>query len=271
MRLRATPWFIEENTMRILILGAGKMGSFFTDVLSFKHETAVFDINPQKLRFMYNCYRFTDVKEIAEFKPELVINAATVKYTLDAFNQVLPVLPKDCIISDIASVKTGLKEFYETSGFRYVSTHPMFGPTFANLDKLSTENAIIISEGDYMGKIFFKDLYQNLGLNIFEYTFDEHDETVAYSLSIPFVSTFVFAAVMKHQDAPGTTFKRHMAIAKGVLNEDDYLLQEILFNPRTPAQVEGIRTELNDLLDIISKKDAEGMKAYLTKIRQKIK
>ncbi len=271
MRLRATPWFIEENTMRILILGAGKMGSFFTDVLSFKHETAVFDVNPQKLRFMYNCYRFTDVKEIAEFKPELVINAATVKYTLDAFNQVLPVLPKDCIISDIASVKTGLKEFYETSGFRYVSTHPMFGPTFANLDKLSTENAIIISEGDYMGKIFFKDLYQNLGLNIFEYTFDEHDETVAYSLSIPFVSTFVFAAVMKHQDAPGTTFKRHMAIAKGVLNEDDYLLQEILFNPRTPAQVEGIRTELNDLLDIISKKDAEGMKAYLTKIRQKIK
>ncbi len=259
------------TTMRILILGAGKMGSFFTDVLSFKHETAVFDVNPQKLRFMYNCYRFTQLDEIKDFKPELVINAATVKYTLDAFNQVLPVLPKDCIISDIASVKTGLKEFYDSCGFRYVSTHPMFGPTFAALDKLSSENAIIISEGDHLGKIFFKDLYQNLGLNIFEYTFEEHDETVAYSLSIPFVSTFVFAAVMKHQDAPGTTFKRHMAIAKGVLNEDDYLLQEILFNPRTPAQVEGIRTELNQLLDIISQKDSEGMKAYLYKIRQKIK
>lgn len=271
MRLRVTPWFIKENKMRILILGAGKMGSFFTDVLSFKHETAVFDVNPQKLRFMYNCYRFTKLEEIADFKPELVINAATVKYTLDAFNQVLPVLPKDCIISDIASVKTGLKEFYETCGFRYTSTHPMFGPTFANLDQLSTENAIIISEGDYMGQIFFKDLYKGLGLNIFEYTFEEHDETVAYSLSIPFVSTFVFAAVMKHQDAPGTTFKRHMSIAKGVLNEDDYLLQEILFNPRTPAQVEGIRTELNELLNIISQKDAVGMKTYLSKIRQKIK
>ena len=147
----------------------------------------------------------------------------------------------------------------------------MFGPTFANLDKLSSENAIIIKEGDHLGKIFFKDLYQRLGLNIFEYTFEEHDETVAYSLSIPFVSTFVFAAVMKHQDAPGTTFKRHMAIAKGVLNEDDFLLQEILFNPRTPAQVEGIRTELNELLNIISNKDSEGMRAYLSKIREKIK
>jgi prephenate dehydrogenase len=256
--------------MRILILGAGKMGSFFTDVLSFKHETAVYDVDPKRLRFIYNTYRFTKPEEIEAFKPELVINAATVKYTLDAFRQVLPLLPKDCIISDIASVKTGLKEFYESSGFRYVSTHPMFGPTFANLDQLSQENAIIISEGDHLGKIFFKDLYQGLGLHIFEYTFDEHDETVAYSLSIPFVSTFAFAAVMKHQDAPGTTFKRHMKIARGVLNEDDYLLQEILFNPRTPAQVEGIRTELNDLLDIIKHKDAGRMKTFLEKIRKNI-
>ena len=256
--------------MRILILGAGKMGSFFTDVLSFQHETAVFDVDPKRLRFVYNTYRFTTLDEISEFKPELVINAATVKYTIDAFRQVLPVLPKDCILSDIASVNTGLKGFYEGCGFRYVSTHPMLGPTFANLDKLSTAHAIIITEGDHLGRIFFKDLYQGLGLNIFEYSFDEHDETVAYSLSIPFVSTFVFAAVMKHQDAPGTTFKRHMAIAKGVLNEDDYLLQEILFNPRTPAQVEGIRTELHDLLDIITNKDANRMKEYLKKIRKKI-
>ena len=256
--------------MRILIMGAGKMGSFFTDVLSFEHEVAVYDVDPKRLRFMHNCYRFTNMEEVENFHPELVINAATVKYTLDAFRQVLPHLTKDCIISDIASVKTGLKEFYENCGFRYVSTHPMFGPTFANLDKLSTENAIIIKEGDHLGRIFFKDLYHRLGLNIFEYTFDEHDETVAYSLSIPFVSTFVFAAVMKHQDAPSTTFKRHMAIAKGVLSEDDYLLQEILFNPRTPEQVEGIRTELNELLDIISEKDGDRMHAYLEKIRKHI-
>ena len=173
------------------------MGSFFTDILSFQHETAVFDVNPHQLRFVYNTYRFTTLEEIKEFEPELVINAATVKYTLEAFRQVLPVLPKDCIISDIASVKTGLKKFYEESGFRYVSTHPMFGPTFASLSNLNTENAIIISEGDHLGKIFFKDLYQTMKLNIFEYTFDEHDETVAYSLSIPFVSTFVFAAVIQ--------------------------------------------------------------------------
>ena len=141
----------------------------------------------------------------------------------------------------------------------------------ANLNQLSQENAIIISEGDYMGRIFFRDLYQRLGLNIYEYTFLEHDRTVAYSLSIPFVSTFVFAAVMKHQDAPGTTFKRHLAIAKGVLGEDDYLLQEILFNPYTHDQVAQIRDELKQLLEIIDNRDAEGMHQYLEKIRKNVK
>ena len=256
--------------MRILIMGAGKMGSFLCDALSFQHETAVYDVDAQRLRFVYNTYRFTTLEEIRDFRPELLINAVTVKYTLEAFEKVLPYLPKDCIISDIASVKTGLKDFYEKSGFRFVSTHPMFGPTFASLNNLSSENAIIISEGDHLGKVFFKDFYQSMHLNNFEYTFDEHDETVAYSLSIPFVSTLVFSAVMKHQEAPGTTFKKHMGIAKGLLSEDDYLLQEILFNPRTPGQVENIRLELKRLLEIISNKDAEAMKAFLTDIRRKI-
>ena len=257
--------------MKILVLGAGKMGSFFLDLLSFDHETAVYEKDPKRMRFTYNCQRLTTLDEVKEFAPELVINAVTVKYTIPAFKEVLPYLPKDCIISDISSVKTNLKEYYEETGFRYVSTHPMFGPTFANLNQLSEENAIIISEGDYMGRIFFKDLYSRLGLNIYEYTFEEHDRTVAYSLSIPFVSTFVFAAVMKHQDAPGTTFKRHMRIAKGVLNEDDYLLQEILFNPYTSDQVAQIRDELKELLDIIDHKDGDRMKQYLKKIRDHVR
>ena len=257
--------------MRILVLGAGKMGSFFLDVLSFDHETAVYEKDPRRMRFTYNCQRFTKLEEICDFKPQLVINAVTLKYTLDAFKEVMPYLPADCIISDISSVKTGLKDFYEHSGHPYVSTHPMFGPTFANLGQLSEENAIIISEGDYMARIFFKDLYAGLGLNIYEYSFDDHDRTVAYSLSTPFVSTFVFAAVMKHQDAPGTTFKRHLRIAKGVLSEDDYLLQEILFNPYTIQQVERIRDSLDELIDIIDNQDAEAMKCYLTNIRNNVK
>ncbi len=256
--------------MKILILGAGKMGTFLTDVLCIDHEVALYDTDPKKLRFVFNTLRLTKLEEIKEFEPELLINCVTLKYTVDAFKKVLPYIPKSCIISDIASVKTGLQDYYEKCGRRYVSTHPMFGPTFATLDNLSTQSAIIISESDHMGKAFFKDLYLSLRLKIFEYTFDEHDETIAYSLSIPFASTLVFASVMKHQDAPGTTFKRHMDIAQGLLSEDDFLLSEILFNPYTPKQVENIRLELRELLDIIEKKDNERMFKFLAKVRKNI-
>lgn len=246
------------------------MGSFFVDLLSFEHECAVYEVDARRMRFLYNTQRFTTMEEIEEFAPELVINAVTLKYTIDVFHQIIPHLPKDCIISDISSVKTGFFDFYESTGMRYVSTHPMFGPTFANLGALSTENAIVISEGDEEGRAFFLDLYRRQGINVHEYSFEEHDEAMAYSLSVPFVSTFVFSAVMKHQDAPGTTFKRHLKIARGVLSEDDTLLREILFNPRTKAHVEGIRAELKDLITIIDARDEQALNAYLTKIRKNI-
>ncbi|MBR5857260.1 MAG: prephenate dehydrogenase [Bacteroidales bacterium] len=256
--------------MRILILGAGKMGSFFTDLLSFNHDVAVFESDPKRMRFIYNALRFTRYEEVEEFAPEMVINCVTLCYTIQAFKDIIPYLKKDCIISDIASVKTGLKEFYEGCGLRYVSVHPMFGPTFANLGNLQTENAIIIQESDYLGKIFYKDVFGSLKLNIREYTFKEHDEVVAYSLSIPFASTLVFGSIMKHQDAPGTTFKKHMAIARGLLSEDDYLLTEILFNPNTPAQLKKIIDELTYLSEIVNEKESNKMKAFLDGVRKNL-
>ena len=75
---------------------------------------------------------------------------------------------------------------------------------------------------------------------------------------------------MKHQEAPGTTFKRHLSIAHGLLSEDDYLLTEILFNPYTPEQLVNIREQLTVLLDIIEKKDTKKMQHYLQKIRENI-
>lgn len=288
--------------MRILVLGAGKMGSFFTDLLSFKHDVAVLDCERQRLRFVYNCRRFATYEEVKEFKPQLLINCVTLSQTVCAFNSVLPYLPCDCIISDIASVKTGLQDFYESSGFRYASVHPMFGPTFANLGNLQNENAIIINQPcsassvmlcneesgckgvqhaecgsatgrgtDGEGTDFFRELFGLLKLNVREYTFKEHDEVVAYSLSIPFASTLVFGSVMKHQEVPGTTFKRHLSIARGLLGEDDYLLTEILFNPNTPARLEEITDKLQLLSDIVKRRDAKGMKSFLDRVRENLK
>ena len=257
--------------MKILIVGAGNMGAWFVEALCLDHEVGVFDTDKRKLKFFFNSHRFIKPEEIRGFAPQLMINAVSLQNTFRAFETVLPFLPQDCIISDIASVKTGLNSFYQKSGFRFVSTHPMFGPTFANIKELSEENAIIIKESDPEGKKFFFEFYNSFNLKIFEYTFQEHDQTTAYSLSIPFASTLVFAACMKKQDAPGTTFKRHMKIAKGLLSENDYLLSEVLFNPYTLEQVEKINEKLEYLISLIKERNTKEVHLFFDILRENIR
>jgi hypothetical protein len=135
---------------------------------------------------------------------------------------------------------------------------------------LQGENAILIGESDPAGKKFFRDFYQSLHLTVHEYSFEEHDRTIAYSLSVPFISTLVFAACMKKQKAPGTTFRKHMDIARGLFSEDDQLLTEILFNPATVRQIERINSQLSYLTHIIRERDSEEMKKFLDKLRRNI-
>ena len=159
------------------------------------------------------------------------------------------------------------------------------------MGNLQSENAIIIRQPaneavstanqtgcsiagrgtDPQGVAFFKELFGTLKLNVREYTFKEHDEVVAYSLSIPFASTLVFASIMKHQEVPGTTFKKHLAIARGLLGEDDYLLTEILFNPNTPEQLEKITKKLKQMLSIVEERDTARMRAFLDEVRENLK
>ncbi len=97
--------------MKICIIGAGKMGIWLTDALCLQHEVAIFDCEVERLKYVFNTMRLTSYDQIREFEPELVINAVTLKFTIDTFAAVLPYLPKDCILSDIASVKPGCSTF----------------------------------------------------------------------------------------------------------------------------------------------------------------
>jgi prephenate dehydrogenase len=255
---------------RIVVLGAGKMGSWFVESLCLDYEVGVYDQDPSRLKYFFNSHRFLNFEEIRDFKPELLINAVSLHNTLRVFRDIDPYLKEDCIIADITSVKNGIQEYYNECSRRFVSTHPMFGPTFANIKDLTEENAIIIKESDPEGIEFFRNFYQSLKLNIYEYSFNDHDQTIAYSLSVPFSSSLVFAACMKKQEAPGTTFRKHLDVARGVLSEDDYLLSEILFNPFTIEQVAKIRTQLANLIRIVEERDFGALKDFFDELRKNI-
>jgi len=256
--------------MKILVIGAGNMGAWFVESLCLEHDVAVYDVDRRKLRYFFNTHRFVSLEQINAFAPALVINAVSLQNTISAFNDILPYLPDDCIVSDISSIKQGLHEYYLKSGRRFVSTHPMFGPTFASLKELNSQSAVIITESDTEGKKFFRDFYATLQVNIYEYSFEQHDETMAYSLSVPFTSTLVFAACMKHLEAPGTTFRKHLEIAKGLLSENDYLLSEILLNTHTLPQLEQIYEKLSEVMKMVKQKNTSAIHQFIGELRTNI-
>ncbi len=246
------------------------MGSWLVESLCLDYEVGVYDVDRSKLKYFFNSRRFLYYEEIMDFTPDLMINAVSLDKTQALFDEIVSYLPENCIISDITSVKSGLAEYYKKLGRRFVSTHPMFGPTFGNVKDLSNENAIIISESDEEGKEFFREFYSRHKIRIHEYSFQQHDKTIAYSLSIPFSSTMVFAACMREMEAPGTTFMKHNEIARGLLSEDDYLLSEILLSPYSLRQVERISEQLEGLKEMIAARDKAKLTEFFARLRRNI-
>ena len=246
------------------------MGSWLVESLCLDYEVGVYDVDRSKLKYFFNTRKFLYYEEIMDFSPDLLINAVSLDRTKAIYDEIVSYLPGQCILADITSVKSGLADYYAKLGRRFVSTHPMFGPTFGNVKDLRNENAIIITESDEEGKAFFREFYSGLKIKIHEYSFQEHDQTIAYSLSIPFSSTMVFAACMKEQKAPGTTFKKHFSIAEGLLSEDDYLLSEILLSPYSLEQIERISEKMEDLIGMIRSRDKEQLKAFFHQLRTNI-
>lgn len=256
--------------MRIAVLGAGKMGSWFARILSEDNEVAVHDANPAKSHSLEDLKVLARVEDIGQFNPELLLNTVNLQCTTTAFEQAEPQLSPSCMLCDITSIKAGLEEYYKISPFKFVSLHPMFGPTFADMASLKEEAVIIMRESDREGAQFFIRLFKGLGIRIFWSDFAGHDEMMAYSLTLPFVSSMAFAACVNGKAVPGTTFARHMSVVRGLLSEDDHLLAEILFNSYSVAQVENITARLEHLKHIIKGRDYEEMETFLGRLRDNL-
>jgi len=256
--------------MKIAIAGVGRIGSWLARCLEKECDLAVLDKERERLAPFKKAVHLERLEELRHFSPRLFVNAVSLQSTVEVFKGALPHLPPDCLLSDLASIKGEIPDYYKETGRRFVSTHPMFGPNFANLDDLREENAVIISESDPEGAAVFREFFKRFRLNIFTCSFAEHDRMMAYSLTMPFISSLVFAANVDTQAVPGTTFKRHLEVARGVLSEDDQLLAEVLFNPHSRSQVEKVARKLDFLTHVIRERDYEEAIAVFRSLRKNL-
>jgi prephenate dehydrogenase len=256
--------------MKIYVMGLGNMGSWFARSLKQEHAVAGYDKEKSRVEKLKGEIKILNPEELESYEPDLVLNAVTLKDTIEAFESIDPFIKGHTILCDIASVKGDIQGYYKKKGLRFLSMHPMFGPTFANMEKLKGENVIFISGSDKEAVNTLKRFFKKYRLKFFELSFEEHDRMMAYSLAVPFISSLVFASCVEKTVVPGTTFSKHLSIARGLLSEDDHLLGEILFNTHTLPEVEKITGRLEYLKHIIKQKDQEELLGLLSRLRRNI-
>jgi len=243
---------------RILIAGYGKMGSWLWSLLSKEYELAVFETVSDITKSAPDVNFLQNLAEVKSYAPDLFINCVSINNTLPVFSEMVSMLPPECMLADIASVKNGLPDFYSNSRRRYVSIHPMFGPTFSDMSSPGGRTAYIISESDANGKEFFKTFFEKSGIVIREVGFVEHDKLMASFLSVPVLTALLFSSAATEMAFPGTTYDRFTGVTSGVMNENSDLLWMILKNQYTTDKIAKMADILHDVgavLDRASESD----------------
>jgi len=256
--------------MKIAVVGLGRMGTWFARNLVDDHSISVNDLDGTRMASFAGAVRLGSFGDLARFKPHLLVNAVPLGKTIEVFQAVVPFLDPGCLLCDMASIKGEIPRYYAESGFRFVSIHPMFGPAFSDMERVRHENAIIIEESDPDGADFFRRFFLRFEIALHEYSFAEHDRLMAYSLSLPFISSMVFASRVDVRTVPGTTFRKHLEVARGVLSEDDNLLSEVLFNPHTLGELEKTARRLDYLTHIVRDRDSEEMRKVFRALRENL-
>ncbi|MDW7759396.1 MAG: hypothetical protein SCM96_02015 [Acidobacteriota bacterium] len=256
--------------MRIAVMGIGHMGRWLASGLARDAEVGVHDSDTGRMASVPGAARLEHPAELAGFRPDLLVNAVGIGDTVSAFRAVEPFLPPGCILTDIATIKSPVFEYYSGCPFPHASIHPLFGPNFADLDRISGGVVLVLRESAEPAKILFRRVFDALRCRVVECSLAEHEAVMGTSLSLPVASAIAFAAALSPDPLPGSSFSAFREITRRMFREDDRLLAEILFNPHSLRRIDDMTRSLEFLKHVIRARDYDEAFGLLDRLRKKI-
>ena len=94
--------------MNIAVIGAGKMGSWLAAELAKNNEVWVYSRTYAKSAQIPNARPIKNADEIQGLGLDMLVNAVSLENTISSFEEIVPMLPKTCMLADIASIKGDL-------------------------------------------------------------------------------------------------------------------------------------------------------------------
>ena len=267
--------------MRIAIIGAGKMGLWFTKFfLAESYSVVVADRKKEKLSRLKKELSV----ETADFV-EAVKNAdrVLVCVSISAFEEVVkkisPAIRDGQIVMDICSIKDfPVKTIHKhLKRGLILGMHPVFGPGSTTIKN----KTFVLTPTNSQEKAFaegFKKWLETKKARVFVMPPKKHDELMSIVLGLPHFIGLVASDTLLEQanysetkDVAGTTYRMLFTLAEATVLENPELFSNLQFRLPEMEKIESLFIEkAREWLRLIKQKDPEAIVAKMDGLKSKL-
>ncbi len=215
------------------IIGYGNFGSFVHELL--KRFVPDVSVRVCTLEKAIDGQTFFSREEVAQC--DVVVFAVPIREYENALKETVPLMKKEGIIVDVATVKMHTVELVNKScaGRPYVAMHPMFGPeSYAKRNKDITGLRIVISEHSLSENVYAElvSFLKSLNFSVIEMDADKHDKHLAETLFLThFIGQTISQARFDRTEIDTVSFGYLMDAVESV-RADKKLFEDVFkYNP----------------------------------------
>lgn len=206
---------------------------------------------------------------------DLAVLSVPIDKTTDLAFKLGSYLPKDCILTDLTSIKAKpLKAMLEAHPGPVVGLHPLFGPTPSNMDK----QIVVVTPGrDEKACQWLVDQFIGWGTIIVRATAVEHDEIMGIVQTLRHFATFAFGQFLARRridirrtlEFSSPIYRLELGMVGRLFAQDESLYSEIIFaSPERLELLKDYLRSLNTNLEMIENGDKMLFKKEFKKIAE---
>ncbi len=267
--------------MKIAVLGAGKMGVWFTKFFQSKGYTVLLaDRKKEKLAKLkdLNAELTTNFTQAVQTSDQVLICVS-----INAFEEVVktisPIVSERQVIMDICSIKetpVNIMQQY-IKGATVLGTHPVFGPGSNGVK----HKAYILTPTNDKEKAFadqFKKWLEQEEAHVFIMTPQKHDQLMSVVLGLPHFLGLVACETLLEQKnlaetkkVAGTTYRMLFTLAEATALETPDTYASLQTNLPDLGKIESqFMAKAQEWLDLIKKKDANAIVERMEQLKKKL-
>jgi prephenate dehydrogenase len=209
------------------IIGVGAFGKFMASHLYDHFDVILYD----PYRDLTHLNNRTTIGTLDQAsRADYVVLSVPVKYLQGVMSEIASQLKSGQIVIDIASVKCKPRDIITASipdGVNYIGLHPLFGPE-SGKDGIEGLNITVCGQGDGLEQSIIDFLSDELKLNVFQTTAQDHDQQMAYVQGL----SHMIGKAFENMNMPDITQSTHsfsllQQMANNVKNDSDDLFVSI--------------------------------------------